>query len=498
MYRPLAAALLIFLATLQAVTVNTTETHDTILAAVDARDHGAAVAELIDLEKRDPKSFVSNEYDYLLARTAEADGDLALAMVNYQRVVSRGSVLAPYALMHLSEAARSTGNLLLERLFLSQLRLFYPDSLLAAGAMNRLARSSFESGNYSETIRILTSVDIAPKKGSSSEAARRGLALLGEAYMRSGVPDKAREIFAGLIDKMPDPAQPDDAGMDATGGLDELDGVAKIVIFEAEHIRRAGIYQSHRDFARAKLHYEAVIANDRKGQNAADAAFQIGRGLVQQANFVEASQWFERVLEQFPAQTAARDALLQAASAYARVGKPKEAIKRYQRFIEAYPTDEKLDRAYLNIVDIFRDQGEDSEALKWCVKTRNAFPGKLPATLALFDEVRIYITHDDWPAALSGLERLATVGDLGGTTVPGGTNSAEITFLKAYALEQMGRFAEAVDIYLSIPDGRGEYYGWRATDHLRALANVDSARGFILQKLGASLTGLKAKDAETA
>ena len=59
--------------------------------------------------------------------------------------------------------------------------------------------------------------------------------------------------------------------------------------------------------------------------------------------------------------------------------------------------------------------------------------------------------------------------DLGGNRVPGGTTSQELTFLRGYALEQLGRTNEAISEYLSIPDGRNEYYGRRSTERLLAI-----------------------------
>ena len=189
--------------------------------------------------------------------------------------------------------------------------------------------------------------------------------------------------------------------------------------------------------------------------------------------------------------------MLQAAAAYARVGKHREAIKRYQKFIDKYPLDEKLDRAYLNIVDILRDQGDDQDALKWCTKVEEVFKGKVPEPVAIFAEARILIVREEWQNALDRLERLRAYSDLGGTAIPGGTSTAEITFLRALVLEQMKRYAEAIDVYLSIPDGRAEYYGWRATERLRDLGKDQTAGSFISQKNGSLSTGLKAKDADT-
>ncbi|HEX3101694.1 MAG TPA: transglycosylase SLT domain-containing protein, partial [Pyrinomonadaceae bacterium] len=381
------------------------------------------------------------------------------------------------------------------------------DSLLAASAYDRMARNSFEKANYSETIRILTSrlpqaVDNQGANPAANAYSREIQALLGKAYLESGQPERAREIFTALIDHLPNPAQPDDVAQTAANGLDLMDvgadnfGKKAPEIAEAEHLRRANIYQFNRDFPNARLHYEAIIGTFPNSASSGEAAFQIGRGLAQMGTYVEALTWYERVQEQYPESSSAKDALLQAAAAYSRVGKPKEAIKRYQRYIEKYPTDEKLDRAYMNIVDIYRDQGEDQDALKWCAKAEEVFKGKVTEAVAIFAEARIYIVKDDWQNALASLERLRSFADLGGERVPGGTSVPEVTFLKGFALEQMKRYGEAIDVYLSIADGRSEYYGWRATERLRAMAKDQTAGSFISQEIGVLSTGLKAKDAD--
>ncbi|MEP7037920.1 MAG: lytic transglycosylase domain-containing protein, partial [Acidobacteriota bacterium] len=155
----------------------------------------------------------------------------------------------------------------------------------------------------------------------------------------------------------------------------------------------------------------------------------------------------------------------------------------YQKFIQTYPNADNLERAYLNIVDILRDQGENTEALKWTARTQADFKGKLPEAIALFAQARIHISQNDWTNALSDLSVLLTFSDLGGTKVPGGTNKAEVIFLKGLALENLNRFPEAIDVYLSIPDGRNEYYGGRATDRLQNLSNDEKTQQFIQVKI---------------
>jgi soluble lytic murein transglycosylase len=484
------------------------ESHQKIKEALERREYLIVIADLESAAKADRKLFELNNYDYLLARMAEKTGDFAKAAANYQAVVKRGSVLKEYALWHLSQISRSSGNLMLERSNLQEILAFASDSLLFAASKNRLARSWFESANYDEAIRLLADqrspgpAKANEPKTTDSRLLRDNLALLARAYLYAGNPAKARELFTELINKQANPAQPDDFSLAAVKGLDLLDGgqenfgKAAPKISDNDHMQRALIYHFNRDFADARLHYLAIIQNYPDSPNVPNATYQMGRCFVQQGEYIEAINWFERVQEQFPDDPISRDALSQAASAYSRVNKPREAITRYQKFIEKYPDDERIERPYLNIIDVNRDQGDDTEAVKWAAKTQEVFRGKVPEALALFSQARVRIARSDWQNALADLERLLSLPDLGGTRFPGGTNPAEVTFLKAYSLEQLQRFPEAIDVYLSIPDGRAEYYGWRATERLKALAGNEKTRPFVEQKRVALTSTTRIMDAE--
>src|SRR5206468_5158683 len=86
--------------------------------------------------------------------------------------------------------------------------------------------------------------------------------------------------------------------------------------------------------------------------------------------------------------------------------------------------------------------------------------------------------------------------DLGGTRVPGGTTSSEVAFLKAVALEQLGRPEEAISAYLAIPDGRNEYYGNRATQRLLAIAGNERFRDAISNRFASLVNSSKASEAQ--
>lgn len=505
---PLVFLILPFASTVSA------QTHQKITEAAAQRNFQLAAAELENLRNADRTTFEANNYDYLLARAAEKKGDPATAMANYQAVIARNSILKEYALRHLAEIARVSGNLMLERALLQEFLVFAPESLFAEAAKNRLARSFYESRNYAAAIQSLnnrqtTNAKRQEKTNGNEQAkptieavSRENLVLLAQAYLENKQIREARETFVKLTNNLPNPGQPDDYALAGAKGLDLIDGSAENfgkeapVLADFEHLRRASIYNFNRDFPAARLHYQAIIKNHPQSGIAPDAIYQIGRGYVQIGEFVEAIRWFERVQEQFPDHPVSRDALSQAASAYARVNKPREAVTRYQRFIEKYPDADNLERAYLNIIDVLRDAGENTDALKQTAKTQEVFRGKLPEALALFAQTRIRFVQEDWQNALADLEKLQNYQNLGGTSVAGGTNRTEVQFMKAFALENLGIFPEAIDVYLSIPDGRGEYYGWRATERLRALGNHDKAQLYVVKKLDELTAGIETKTPE--
>ncbi len=494
----LAAAVLSF-----AQTAN--ELQASIRTAVDDDRFGDALASLATLERNFPDVFATNDLDYLAARLSQDTGDPAASTKWYLACIKRGSALKPYALIHLAEIARSSGSLILERSYLDEVSAFAPDSLVAEFARVRRARSWLEGGNYAMAIQSLgalpTTGGSRPPTKLEDAVMREDRLLMAQAQMLSGNAPAASELFAAIVGTAANPAQPDDNSLAAIRGLDGLDlgsdaaNAPAPTLTDQEHLQRAAIYQFNRDFADARRHYEAILRDHPTSDSIPNAIFQTGRSFAQEANYPEALVWFERVIEQFPDHAVNRDALLQAGNAYARVGKPHEAIRRYEQFIASYPADDRLDRAYLNIVDILRDADKETDALNWCTKMQAVFTGKVGEALGAFAEVRIDLSRANWDGALRGLNRLLSMPELGGEAVPGGTNRTEVSFLRGYVLEQQRNFSEAIDAYLSIPDGRNEYYGSRATDRLQDLARSEAGKAAVAEKL-ASLRA-ESKNPET-
>ncbi len=469
--------ILFFLAATTTHAQSLSERHDRIRLALDRADVNAALPDLEALRFSESNIFGFNNYDYLLARISEQTGNTAKAAANYQTVLARSSILRQYALWHLAHIARATGNLTLERDQLRCLITFAPTIVLRDAAKARLAESFFESGDYTATIATLRAQ--INTKSNTHTTNREALALIGQAYQRSGQKQAAREVFNNLASQLPDTARPDDYALAAARGLDALDDEAQQAannvapISENEHLQRADIYNFNREFEAARRHYFAITVADPQSADAVDALYQIGRGFYQERRFDEALQWFGRVIEKAPeGHASVRDAFSFKASALARLKRTDEAVAAYQDVINRFPDAPDAERPYLNIIDALRDAGRDTEAILWVDKTRARFSGQNAAARALFEQVRIHQGQGAWAAALADFDALRDAGnfDEQRNSASNETTQNEIALMRGLTLEQLNRFDEAINVYLSLPDGRHQYYGGRATRRLRALA----------------------------
>lgn len=456
------------------------ERHTRVRSAMDVGDAKAAIAELQSLRDSKSEILTANNYDYLLGRLQEKIGDSAGAVANYQSVITRQSQLSQYALWHLARLNRATGDLTLEREKLRQLIATAPTSLLRESAIMRLGQSFNESKDYESAVNALR-----PLAGAKNRAlAREALTLVAQSLLAAGKRQEAGEAFGRLVMQMPDASRPDDFALAGVRGLDALEtegqaGTAIPQLPEAEHLLRASVYQFNRDFDAARRHYLAVIERFPQNPTAANALYQTGRGFYLQLKYDEALKYFARVLEQFPNSTSARDALSFTAGSYNRLKRTDDAVIAYRRFIEQFSDAPNPERAYLNIVDALHEAGRHKEALDWVQQTRTRFKGQMGDALALFAQTRIHLAQGAWQDAISDINELRNRTDLGGTRVAGGTTQQELSFLRGYALEQLGRTNEAISEYLSIPDGRNEYYGTRSTQRLVLLASDPRTRQLI-------------------
>jgi len=446
-----------------------------IRAAVENENWSEASTELERLRTADSAAFHNRNYDYLAARISESSGDNAAATGEYETVLISSSLLSEYALWRLARIARSTGDLTLERERLRRLIALASGSLLQEPATLRLAESFFESSDYqaaADAARLLISA-------RNNSLAREATALMATSYARAGKSVEAQDAFRKLVMQMPDASRPDDYALAAVRELDAAEANAPPKLTEADHLLRASVYQFNRDFARARTHYQFVIDNFPQSGTVPNAMYQLGRGFYQEGKYDDAARVFQKVFDLYPENAAARDALSYLASSYVRLKKPDQAVATYKLFIDRFPEAPNPERPYLNIIDVLHEAGKYQDALTWAQQTRQRFKTELGSTLALFAQMRIHLAQGTWADVVRDGDELSKSSDLGGIKIGGGTYLSEINFLRAFAFEQLGRIDEAVTAYLAIPDGRGEYYGARATQRLLALSDAEKSRSIV-------------------
>jgi soluble lytic murein transglycosylase-like protein len=383
------------------------------------------------------------------------------------------------------------GDLVLERERLQQLVATAPSSLLFEAATLRLSESFFESGDFQSAANSAKPLTLS----KNVNVAREGAALMASALARAGKVAEARDAYTKLVMQMPDASRPDDFALEAVRQLDAFDNNSPS-LSEADHLLRASVYQFNRDFAGARVHYQAVIDRYPQSTTVPNAMFQIARGLYNEAKYDDAAKLFQKVFDSSPQSTSARDALGLLGSTYVRMKRVDDAVAAYKLLIDRFPDAPSPERPYLNIIDALHEAGRYTEALNWVQQTRARFKNDLGGALTLFAQLRIHLAQGSWSTVVRDADELLKLVDLGGTRVGGGTTTAEVNFLRAYALEQLGSFEEAIAGYLSIPDGRNDYYGQRATQRLLALAVNAKSRTLVRNRLNSLLS--ESKTASTA
>jgi soluble lytic murein transglycosylase len=258
-----------------------------------------------------------------------------------------------------------------------------------------------------------------------------------------------------------------------------------------EHHRRATIYLSNRAFAEAREHWEALFKYYPHDQHVPAAFFGIGRSYFQERRYGDAFSSYAIVAQNYPDTKEGREGLYFSAAASLRLGQPRVAVDRYREYIEEYPTGERFDAAHLNLIDTLREAGQPKEAIQWIERTRQRFADTPTETNALFARLRLDVAEGNWKHAITTAEELSK------KSFPKSvlTSAAEVTYLKAYSLEQLGRKEEAFTAYLSIGDSINSYYGGLATERLLSLA--DGSRRSLVQRRVAAVNAQIASAATT-
>lgn len=442
-------------------------TANDIRAAMDAREFDRAETLARALRSSDQAAFTRNNYDYLLARLLERRGARSEASAMYLGVLERNPIVAQYALWHLSLLAKDSGDLALERQYITRLLVSYPASALASRARERLINSHLESGDYRASIALLK-----PIAAPAGVKGRSAMARLGEAYSKIGEVEQARTVFNQLVG-----ASRDDYALAASAGLDALDRSSQTRANEFDELRRARIFLFNRHWPEARAHFVRIVERFPESPNRPEALYQTGFTFFREYNYDEAIKWFERAHAEFPAKKEGEQGYYWVGSSLQQAHRYEEGARRYSDFIAAYPASDLLEGAHRNLVDCLRYAGKFDEAIEASRRIVQKYAGQPLATVGLYNEAKIQLTRGNYDAALQLLTRVSALPVT--AKVISAPIRGEAAFLRIFTLEKMRRLPEAARAYLAIPDERDNYFGYRATERLRTLIATDEGRRII-------------------
>ncbi len=434
---------------------------------MDARDFNRAESLVRALAASDSAAFTANNYDYLLARLSERRGANAEAQSLYLALVERRSILAQYSLWRLSQIARRSNDLALERQYITRLLGGFPSSTLVRSARERMIESLHESGDYRSSVALLR-----PIASARGVLGRSAMARLGEAYSKIGDAPSARSAFDQLLS-----GSRDDYALAAAAGLDALDRSAAARPSEFEALRRARVYLHNRHWIEARAHFSDIVERFPDSPNRAEALYQTGFTFYREDNYDEAIKWFERAHAEFPAKKEGEQGYYYVGTALQKARRYEEAARRYSDFIAAYPESELLEGAYRNVVNSLRYAGKYVEAIQWSRRIGEVFAGRPLAVVALYNEAKIELVRGRYNEATDLLIRIQAqqiYPRLVSAPIRG-----EAAFLRILALEKMGKLSEAAQLYMAIPDERENYFGHRATERLLAIGRTEQGRRII-------------------
>jgi soluble lytic murein transglycosylase len=255
----------------------------------------------------------------------------------------------------------------------------------------------------------------------------------------------------------------DAASRDARGNISRLP--------QAEHMRRAAVYLGNRAFEEARAHWQALVNFYPEDPRVPEALLGIGRSYFLAKDYDDGYSIFNRLAQSYPATKEGREGLNYSAASLLRMGRFTESAARYAEYCDLYPNGERIDTAHLNVIDTLREANKPDEALTWITRTRQRFSGTATETNALFAALRLYLAEAQWNDAIATADQLLKRSYSRATQ----TTPAEVTYLRAFSLEQSGSKEEAFTGYLAVPDSIESYYGWLATERLVSLAGTSKA-----------------------
>ncbi|HMQ03480.1 MAG TPA: transglycosylase SLT domain-containing protein [Pyrinomonadaceae bacterium] len=230
----------------------------------------------------------------------------------------------------------------------------------------------------------------------------------------------------------------------------------------SEHLSRAETYMANRLFPEAREHWSAVLRDHSQDPGVPKALFGTARSFMWEREYLKAVEWFDRLLADHAMTKEGREGLAFKGASYVRAGRNLEAAKTYEQYTVMFPQGERIESAYLNIIDAYREAGEYSNAEEWIERAARDFPGRSTEANALQARVRMELFRGRWADAVAAADRMLAIRSFAGSM----TSADEGRFLKALALEKLGRRSEAQAAFSSIPNTPTSYFGGLSADRV--------------------------------
>ena len=155
----------------------------------------------------------------------------------------------------------------------------------------------------------------------------------------------------------------DKAGRQSDGSL--------ITLPLSEHMYRADVYMSNRQFASAREHWQIVLTSYTASPSASKALFGMGRSNMWERKYELAIKWFERLIREYPSTFDGQEGLAYKGACHVRLGQNLKAVAAYEKYTLMFPHGKRIESSYLNILDAYREAGEYELANQWVDKTQN-------------------------------------------------------------------------------------------------------------------------------
>lgn len=263
------------------------------------------------------------------------------------------------------------------------------------------------------------------------------------------------------------------------------DASGKIIgLPEGEHMYRADVYMSNRQFSNAREHWKMVLENYPKSASVAKALFGMGRSNMWERDYSEAVKWFDRLAREFPSTPDGQEGLAYKAASFVRLGDNLKAVDTYEQYTVMFPFGKRIESSHLNIIDAYREAGEYDLANQWVEKTRKRFGGMTTEINALHARLRMEIYRQNWNNVVRAANDLLQLDKFDGSMA----FEYEVRYLKAFAMSKMGNKTAAIYEYSVIPADPTSYYGGLATDRIDDLGGETAERHSLLKRRSAGLS----------